>query len=72
MFTDASDFNEGIISINVSARVMTQSFMIDVFDDNIVECTDSFNITIVSTSICTVAIGINNNSKIIITDNDGM
>ena len=72
MFTDASDFNEGIISINVSARVMTQSFMIDVFDDNIVECTESFNITIVSTSICTVAIGINNNSKIIITDNDGM
>ena len=72
MFTDFSDFNEGIMSINVSAGVMSQSFMIYVFDDNIVECTKSFNITIVSASICTVAIGINNNSEIIITDNDGM
>ena len=72
MFTDASDFNEGMMSINVSAGVMSQSFMININDDNIVECTESFNITVVSASICTVAIGINNNSEIIITDNDGM
>ena len=72
MFTDFSDFNEGIMSINVSARVMSQFFMININDDNIVECIKSFSITIVSASICTVAVGINNNSEMIITDNDGM
>ena len=71
MFSDPSDFSGGMISINVSAGVATQSFTIDIFDDSIVECTESFSITILSASICTVAVGIDHSGEVIITDNDG-
>ena len=48
-----------------------QSFMINIIDDNIVECVESFSVVMTSVTTCGVTIAdINNSSEVVITDDD--
>ena len=55
--------------INISAGESTQSFKIDTVVSRMVECTETFNITIMSVNTCGVAIGNINTSTVMIKDN---
>ena len=48
-----------------------QPFMISIINDNIVECNETFNATIISVDTCTVKIGSARNSEVMIRDDDG-
>ena len=47
--------------VYVSARVISQSFTVAIVDNDIVECDETFIVTILSVTTCAVTIG-NNNS----------
>ena len=72
MITDADDYIGGMVTFDIPAGVATQSFTIDVVDDNVIECDERFKITLLFATICNIAIGNDSNSEVIITDNDGM
>ena len=57
-------------AVDVPDRVMTQSFTIDIVDNDNVECEESFIVTIISVTTCGVTIEDNNRSEVIITDGD--
>ena len=48
-----------------------QLLTINIIDDNIVECNEIFNVTIVSVTTCGVTIGSNRISEVMIRDDDG-
>ena len=59
------------MTVNVPAGVTTQPFTINIIDNNIFECNETFNVTIVSVTTCGVTIGSDNISEVMITDDDG-
>ena len=59
------------MTVNVPAGVTTQPLAINIIDNNITECNEAFNVTIVSVTTCGVTIGSNNISEVMITDDDG-
>ena len=59
------------MTINVTTGVVTQTFMINIINNNVVECVERFNVRITSVTTCGVTIGTNNMSEVIITDDDG-
>ena len=59
------------MTVNVPAGVTTQPLAINIIDNNITECNETFNVTIVSVTTCGVTIGSNNISEVMITDDDG-
>lgn len=65
------DYNETRISVDVPAGVLSQSFTIDITDDDIVECNEIFNVIIQSVGTCEVAFGNLTTSEVTIIDNDG-
>lgn len=69
-YTDADDYTGRLIVANVSTGVLSQSFRINIIDDNIVECSENFYVTITSVFSCGVTIGTSNNSEVTIIDND--
>ena len=58
-------------NISVPAGVSSESFILDITDNDIVECKKSYSVTIESVSTCGVVIGSVNRSEVIIIDNDG-
>ena len=68
---DGEDYSGNTMTVIISARVTTQPLTINIIDNNIVECDETFNVTIVSITTCGVTIGSNNNSEVMITDDDG-
>ena len=66
---DTDDYRGGKIVVNVSSGVLSQSFRLTIYEDNIVECSETFNITMTSISSW-VTVGDDDNSEVIITDND--
>ena len=56
--------------VDVSARVISQSFIVAIVDNDVVECAETFIVTILSVTTCAVTIGNNNSSEVIITDDD--
>ena len=56
--------------VNVPAGVMTQSFAVVIGDNEIVECNETFIVTILSVNTCGVIVGHNNRSEVRITDDD--
>lgn len=67
---DIDDYSGGMITVNVSSGVLSQSFRLTIHEDNIVECSETFNVTIASISSCGITVGTNDNIEVIITDND--
>jgi len=68
---DAYDYNGRRITVVVSAGVLSQSFLINITNDNIVECNETFSLTIESFSTCQVTIGNVNTTEVTIIDDDG-
>ena len=58
------------MTINVTTGVVTQTFMINIINDSIVECIERFNVRITSATTCGITIGTNNMSEVVITDDD--
>ena len=65
------DHIQQMIVVNVTAGVMTQSFTVPIVDNNIVECNETFIVTILSVTTCGVTIGNNYRSEMSIADDDG-
>ena len=65
------DYNGSPIIVNVPAGITMQSFTINIIDNDIVECNEMFNITMMSVTTCGVAIGSNRISEVMIRDDDG-
>ena len=69
-YIGSKDYNEGLKVVNVPAGVIMQAFMINIINNNIEECIESFNVRIISVTTCGVNVGNNNMSEVIITDDD--
>ena len=65
------DYNGEMITVDIPAGVLSQSFMINITDDDVVECNETFSLAIVSMFPCEVVTGNFNISKVIIIDTDG-
>ena len=57
-------------TITIPAGLMYKRFTINTVDDSIVECSESFNVTIVSVTDSGVTIGNVDNIEVVIVDND--
>ena len=71
MCVDVEDYVGGMHTIAIPVGIITESFIINITDNNIVECRESFNVTIVSVTGSGVTIGNIDNTEVIILDNDG-
>ena len=60
-----------INTITIPPGTLMQTFLINIFDSNLLECNETFIITMVSVTTCGVTIGSNNNSEVMIRDDDG-
>ena len=69
-FIDGQDYTGGTRVVNVPAGVMMQSFTVAISDNDIVECDETFIVTIMSVTTCGVTIGSNNMTEVTITDDD--
>ena len=70
-FIAGQDYNGSLITINVPAEVTMQMFTINIAENNIVECNETFNVIMMSVTTCGVTIGSNRISEVIIRDDDG-
>ena len=64
------DYTGGSRMFAVPAGVMMQSFTIDIVNNSIVECDETFTVTISSVTTCRVTIGSDSSTEVIITDDD--
>ena len=71
MYIAGEDYNGSPISVNVPAGVVIQPLTINIINNNIVECNEMFNVTMVSVITCGVTIGSNRISEVMIRDDDG-
>ena len=72
LYVAGEDYNGSPITVNVPAGVTMQSLStINIIDNNIVECDEMFNVTMLSVTTCGVTIGSNRISEVMITDDDG-
>ena len=67
---DGEDYSGGHMTINVPADVMTEAFTVAIVDDNIVECVETFTVTISSVTTCGATIGSHSSTEVRITDDD--
>lgn len=67
---DKEDYNQSMATITVLAGKSVQSLTVDIFNDNIVECFEIFNVIILPIKSCGFAIGSNSISLVMIKDND--
>ena len=69
---DGDDYRIDSTIVNVTAGEMSKSFTINIINDDIAECDETFKLTfIIPTPPCEVVNGRNNISDVIIKDNDG-
>ena len=65
------DFIDGTRNVNIPAGKSMVNFTVNTTISEMVECDETFDISMISVSACGVAIGSINNSKVIIKDNAG-
>ena len=70
LYVDVEDYTGGSRMVTVPAGVITQSFTIATVNNDIVECDETFTVTISSVTTCGVTIGRDNSTEVIITDDD--
>ena len=71
VLTDVEDYNGTRITVDVPAGVLTQSFTIDIIDNDVVECDELFSVTIENVTACGVTTGDVISSNVTIMDDDG-
>ena len=64
------DYNGSSITVYVPAGVTMQPVTINIIDNNIVECNEMFNVTMVPVTTCGVTIGNDGISEVMIRDDD--
>ena len=69
-FIDVEDYSGHARTITIPAGESSRSFSISVVNDNIVECTETFNISMQAISLQGVSIGSVNSIRASIIDND--
>lgn len=65
------DYNGGRITVIIPAGALSHLFAINITNDNIAECNETFSLAMKSVSLCGVAIGSDNTSEVVIIDDDG-
>ena len=70
MFIGGEDYTGGMSIVNVPAGVMMHPFMINIINLNVVECVETFIVTISSITTCGVTIGSVSSTEVRITDDD--
>ena len=65
------DYSRVSLTDSISAGITMWPLIINIIDNNIVECNETFNVTILSVAHCGVTIGNTSNSEVMISDNDG-
>ena len=68
---DVEDYAGGLRTITIPAGLMYNTFTVDITDDSSVECSNTFNVGIVSVNGSRVVVGGANNTEVFIMDNDG-
>lgn len=68
-FTDKKDYRSST-TVSIPANTISKSFIINIINDEVSECNESFKLML-STSSCGVVIGSNNTSEVMIRDDDG-
>ena len=71
MHTANEDYNATRITVDVPAGVSTQSFTINIIDNDVVECDEVFSVTIEPVTTCGVTTGDFVSSNVTIMDDDG-
>ena len=69
-YVGGEDYNGGMRMVNVPAGVMMHPFTIPITNNSIVECVETFIVTISSVTTCVVTIGSVSNTEVRITDDD--
>lgn len=69
IFADA-DYTRGNITVSVQVGALTQPLVVNITDDDIVECNETFNVIIESFITYGFTIGNVNRSEVIIIDDD--
>ena len=64
------DYNELVRTISISPRVTSRFLTVDIINNNIVECNEAFNVTMMSVTTCGVTVGSNRISQVMIRDDD--
>ena len=57
--------------VTVPTGEMTQSFTVAIVNDDIMECDETFTVTILSVTGCAVTISNTSRTEVMIVDNDG-
>ena len=70
MYVEEEDYTGGIMMVNIPAGVMTQQFTVFITDNNVVECVETFNVTISSITTCGVTKGSVSNAEVQIIDDE--
>ena len=65
------DYNGTRITVDVPAGGLTQSFIINIIDNDVVECDEVFSVAIESVTTCGVTTGDVISSNVTIMDDDG-
>ena len=65
------DYNKLVRTITIPPGVTSQSFTMSIINDKIIECNETFNVTMTSITTCGVTIGSNRISEVMIKDDDG-
>ena len=71
MYIDARDYIGDLRVITVPAGEMAQLFAIGIVDDDVMECDETFTVTILLVTTCAVAISNNSRTEVMILDDDG-
>ena len=70
MITDGEDYRLDSSTISVAAEEKSKSFIINIISDDVIECNETFKVTL-SAPACGVTIGINNTIEVTIKHDDG-
>ena len=70
MFTEA-DYDQRSISVTIAPGTVVQQFNVNITNDNIIECTETFNLSIsIEKTLCGLSSS-NSNAQVVIVDDDG-
>ena len=67
---DGEDYSGGQMTIIVPAGVMTLTFTVAITNNDIMECVETFTVTISSVTTCGVTMGSDSSTVVRITDDD--
>ena len=71
--TDGEDYRATSITVSVAAEEMSKSFTIDIINDDITECDETFKLTLsVPASTCRAVNGATDTTEVTIGDDDGI